>query len=468
MKTNIFFRTVAIIATLTCIFGCTNPEVKVQKSIVIVVRPSTILSDFTAINSDDFEMYSNSYLRITCLIYDKNGNRTYANESLLDNFNKNVIFRPALDEESYTVVVLATCILGTLSSPTYEAYSISGTESLEQLRVEQVTGHSFYSTWSMMGYATQTISFDDSTVDLNLKPATALVNLRWQNIHAHDNDGFIYGKYSAKARDYWGKNEYSWTISVEKDGSSSTDVIVKDLSPFLYGKGFTSDNGCNIFKGKISGNILTIAQGQKTGCSVDEMPILLYGMGSNKLSDISLRIDNGKLTTTTMFGTYVQDESNGGWYELFNPGVEFTKDSSVGIDEYYIIYHPNNVLQFTYDGTPQYSSSLSASENRGEQVSPAKNTSSTNIYSVHNLFPGSSIKLFARTYSGNTATDYSNQTFTLVSGHQYVFDFDCSAFKLTPYEGVLGTRASSVEFEPIDGDSLCPFKHIDFSQMQFK
>lgn len=472
MKTTIFFRTAAIIAALSCLFGCTNPEVGLQKCMVIVVRPSTILSEFTPLNSEDFEMYSGSHLRITCLIYDKNGNRTYASESLLDNFNENVIIRPLLDEGSYTVVALATCILGSLSSPTYEAYSISNTESLDQLRVEQVSGNSSYSTMSMMGYATQTISFDDSTVDLNLKPATALINLRWQDIHAHDNDGVssVYGKYSAKATDYWEKNTYSWTMTVEKDGSSSTDVIIKDLSPFLYGKGFTSDKGCNIFKGKIGGNTLTIAQGQETGCSVDKVPVMLYGIESNNMSDISLRIDNGKLTTTTMFGTYVPDESNGGWYDLFNSGVVFTKESAAslaGIDEYYIIYHPNNVLQFSHDGTPQYSSSLSVSENRGESLSPAENTSATNIYSMHNLFPGTSIKLFARTYSGNTAADYSYQTFTLVSGHQYVFNLDCATFKLTAYEGTR-SRASCDEFEPVAVKSLPSPQHIDFPKKQFK
>lgn len=167
-----------------------------------------------------------------------------------------------------------------------------------------------------------------------------------------------------------------------------------------------------------------------------------------------------------MFGTCVPGGS--GWYELFNPGVEFTKESSVGIDKYCIYYHPNNVLQFTNDGTPQYSSSLSATTYAVEDISPADNMSATNIYTMHNLFPGSSINLFARTYSGNTSTDYPEQTFNLVSGRQYVFSLDCATFKLTPYEGVFGTRASINEFEPTDGNSLPSFQQIDFSQKQFK
>lgn len=448
MKTNIIIRTAVIFAALSCLFGCTNPEVELRKGIEIQIRPSTILSGFTAFKSDNFEMRSDSHLRITCFLYDGNGKLAYQEQSLLGNFNQDITFHTTLNEGTYTVVALATCIKGTLSSPTDEAYSISGTESLDQLRVEQQTksGFSNTSAWSMMGYASQSVSFDDSQIILNMKPATSLVYMYWQDIHAHDNDAstVVYGKYSAKATDYWGNNEYSWTITLEKDGNSSTDVIVKDLSPYLYKKGFTSDEGCNIFKGKIKGNTLTIAQGQETGVGVNKVPIRLYGVENEEITDICLRIDKSKLETTTAFGVYVSGE-DAGWYDFFNPGVVFTKESSVGIDSYGIIYHSNDIMKFDDSGSPIYSTSLSSTSNNGAWVSPEDFTS-TNVYGVHNLFPGKSIGLFARTFSGNDRTDYSNQTFTLVSGHQYVFSLDCATFKLTPYEGILGTRSSSYDY----------------------
>lgn len=473
MKTNIFPCTAVVLAALSCLFGCTNPEVELRTSLEIQLHPSTILSGFTAFRSENFEMYDDSHLRITCLLYDKDGNLVYQDQELLDNFNQDISFRTTLDKGSYTVVALATCIKGTLSSPTNEAYSISGTESLTRLQVKQEDNKSYYSTWSVMGYVIQTISDDYSAVSLNLQPATSLVYLRWQDIHAHDNDIIstdVYGKYSAQATDYWGKNKYSWTITVEKDGNSSTDVIVKDFSPALYVNGFTSDKGYNTYKGKINGNTLTITKGQETGYTDADGSVLLYGGEANgtmvTFKDIVLRIDNGKLTTTNMFGTCIP--GGDGWFELFDSGVDFTKESSRGIDKYYIIYHPNDILQFSTDGTPRYSTSLSATENRGEDVSPALNTSATNIYAMHNLFPGVSIKLFARTFLGNTRTDYSEQTFTLVSGHQYVFNLDCVSFKLTPYEGTLGSRAMSDDFAPLYGKSLSSFQHIDFPQNQFK
>ncbi len=493
MKTNIFFRTAALIAALSFLFGCANPEIELRKGVEIQINPSTILSGFTPYKSENLEMRDGSHLRITCLLYDRNGNLAYQEQSLLDNFDQDVTFCTTLDEKNgnYTIIALATCIQGTLSSPSEEVYSISGTGSLNTLRVELTTpdadsytnnAYSYYSTWSIMGYASQSTPFDDSVVRLNMKPATSLVYMRWKDIHANDNDATaVYSKYSAQATDYWGKNKYSWTITIEKDGNSSTDVIVKDFSPILCKNDLTADKGYNTYKGKIDGNTLTITKGQKTGFVDDEGAVRLYGGEANgemiTFKDLVLQIDNGKLTTKNLFGICVPDGS--GWYELFNSGVVFTKmssadivftnGSSAGIDAYGIIYHSNDIMSFDNTGELIYSTSLSSIDNNAAWVSPAGYTSSTtNIYTMHNLFPGSSIGLFARAYSGNSYTDYSNQTFTLLSGHQYVFDLDCATFKLTPYEGALGTRSSGGEFEPIEGYSLSSDKQMDFSQKQFK
>lgn len=249
----------------------------------------------------------------------------YQEQSLLDNFDQDVTFCTTLDEKNgnYTIIALATCILGTLSSPTYEAYTISGTESLNQLCVEQEFDSSLSSTWSIMGYATQTISFDDSTISLNMQPATSLVYLYWQDIFAHDV-----------------------------------------------------------------------------------------------------------------------------------------------IDDYFIIYHSNDIMRFDNNGTPIYSS-LSSTGIHGANVSPA-DYSVKNIYRMCNLFPGSSMNIFAMAFSGNNYTSSPTQKFTVVSGHQYVFSLDCATFKLTPYEGVFGTRASCDEFEPIAVKSLPSLQHIDFPKKQFK
>ena len=110
MKTNIFSRTVAVMAALSCLFGCTNPEVEIHKGVSIRISPSTILSGFTALKSGDFDMFSDSHLRITCLIYDKDEKLAYKEQSLLDNFNQDITVYTTLDEGEYTLIALATCI----------------------------------------------------------------------------------------------------------------------------------------------------------------------------------------------------------------------------------------------------------------------------------------------------------------------------------------------------------------------
>ncbi|MCQ2181974.1 MAG: FimB/Mfa2 family fimbrial subunit [Bacteroidales bacterium] len=453
MKTNNIILAVASAVIMTFSFTCcTNPEVEVRNSIEIKLCPSTILSGLTPYNSSDFKMdtYDDEtcHLRISCLLYDEAGKLAYRQEALLDDYNSDVSFTAMLDAGSYRLIALATNIFGTLSSPTLEAYSITGAEQLNQLQIHQNNEESYYSTWSIMGYATYNVSDFEKDVVVNMEPATSLVYLQWKNIHAHDNDvttSDIYGQYTATATDYWGQNTFTWSISIEKDGSSTTDVIVKDFSPALYNAEFTAEKGYNTYKGKISGNTLTIQKGQSTGCKDEDGDVLLEGGTANgsyiTLEDIVLKIGDGKLTTANMFGTCVP-ESDNGWYDLFSPGVVFSKALSSGIDKYYIIYHLNDIMKFSDSGTPQYSSSLSSVSNEGSSVSPANNPSATNIYEMCNLFPGS-INIFARTFVGNNQTDYSKQSISLKSGHQYVFSLDCNSIKLNASESVLGSKAVS-------------------------
>lgn len=456
--------------------GCTNSEVNVQESIEITLRPSTILSGFTPYQSSDFEMYSDSEngvskLRITCLIYDASGKLAYRKDVLTDGYNKDISVTATLNGGSYRLIALAGNILGTLESPTIEAYSITGADYLNQLQVKQNTEKSFYSTWSILGYVSRSISDSEDDIILNLEPATSLVNPQWKTIHAHDNDGGvtsdIYGEYSATATDYWGDNTYTWPMTVEKDGSSTTDVIVKNFSPAMYEAGLTADKGYNTFKGKISGNTIVIPKGQSTGYSNDEGEVLLEGGAIDgdyiTFEDVVLQISDGVLTTTNMFGICIPNAE--GWFELFDPGVVFTKNSS-GIDSYYIIYHLNDIMKFSDSGVPQYSTSLSSIDNSSCHIDPIDNPDANNIYDMINLFPGT-IRIFARTFVGNSISDYSNQTVTLDAGHQYVFSLDCVSFKLTAEEAVLGAKSASVDFDSRVSSPFGPVRKLNVLQRHF-
>lgn len=437
-----------------------------QDEFNIKLRPATILSGFTPYRQSHFEMYNNSHLRITCLLYDNSGHLVYSDQALLDGYDKDITFSTKLAPGSYKLIALATNIIGSLSSPSQEAYLITGKESLSQLQIEQTTGRSYSSTWSIMGYASKTLDFSSREIVVNLEPATELVYLEWRDIHSHDGydaSSEIYGQYTATATDYWGTTTYTWPISIEKDGDSSTDVIVKNLSPILYEAGRTAAEGYNTYKGKISGDVLTIPQGQSTGCSSDQGEILLEGGAIDgeyiTFEDIVLQIGDGKLTTANMFGTCVPG-SEGGWYDLFNPGVIFSKPSSKGIDKYAIIYHHNNLMKFSESGAPQFSSSLSTVDNGGEPISPSEYPDAVNLISLHNLFPGS-IQIYARTFAGNEVEDYPRKSVSLSAGHQYVFSLDCYSMDLTSYEGTLGTKSQGLEFVPSVSKIALPVVYPD-------
>lgn len=198
MKTsNINLVAVAAFVAAFIFTGCTNPEVDVRKSVEITLHPSTILSGFTPYKSSNFDMFSDkdgeSALRITCLLYDEAGKLCFSDEAAVEDFYKDVTFStPVDDEASYTLVALATCIQGPLSSPTYEAYTISDTGYLQHLKVKQIISNSLYSSLSVMGYASCKIESSEK-VFLNMEPGTALVYIQYKNIHAHDNDGVFNG-----------------------------------------------------------------------------------------------------------------------------------------------------------------------------------------------------------------------------------------------------------------------------------
>lgn len=246
----------ALIASIAAVSfsGCINHEVNVQESIEITLRPSTILSGFTPYKSSDFDMYSDSKngvskLRITCLIYDSTGKLCFSKESLLNNFNEEVTFsvQSVNDGSSYTMVALATCIFGSLSSPSIEAYSIKNTGYIDQLKVEQNVdfSNSYYSAWSVMGYAVREIR-DEKSVFVNLDPGIALVYLQYKGIHAVNNiDAYAFG---------WSCNNImQFSSYIPKYSQSSEDnLVLSILEPASYPESNNIYEMYNAFPGTVN------------------------------------------------------------------------------------------------------------------------------------------------------------------------------------------------------------------------
>lgn len=449
MKTKIQFILGIVIAAL-CLFSCMNEAVDASRSIHITIVPKTILTPFTAIHSGDFDMYSYSdgtaKLRINCFFYNASGELTGEQAFLLDDFDEEQDFDKVIDEQTKTLVVFASCITGTLQSPVMEPYVISGKEHLSTISIEQKD--ELYSK-SFAGYSIVEIPYAE-TLTVNLEPAFSLVYLYWFDIHAHDNDiiedSSIIGEYTATATNHWGSKTYDWTMVVEDNEESETDVIIKDFDPSLYDAGYTSKDNFNIYKGTISGSTLTIPFRQVTNVKdSDGNDIVLVGGSLDGTTvyfeDVILQYANGVLTTQNLFGVLVP--GGDGWYSLFDAGVKFKKaGKSGGIDDYYLIYHNNNLLSFE-GGSFVPSTNLPLSSNNGDVISPLDYPDYNTIYSIASLFPGT-FNIFGRTFKGSEQKDYSSQNITIQAGRQYYISFDCNKLVVNFGEGIPSTKSDGV------------------------
>lgn len=440
MKKNIFKSLIYPIFGIFCLISCQNNAIEIQEQVKITVSPSQVLESFVPYESGNLEMevddeLGTAKLRITALIYDSDGELYSKNIGLLDNYNSDYSFQVLLDpNEEYKLLAFSSSIMGSLENPTAESYKFSGENNLNSLEVTQTSAYSWYSNYSVLGVLDNSLTAGNANMKFNLEPATALVYLNWKNIHAtHNfNSNSIYGEYAASAIDLY-DNSYSWEITITP-GDEVNEVVVENLSPLLSSLGLTSDEGVNVYSGHISGDKLIIPTGQNTGAMDDSTyPIYLLGVNEETFEeeDIIMSVDrvNNTITVENIWGTY-SDKNDGGFYELFDSGVKFISRTSgaVEYDKYYIIYHNNDVVKYR-DNDFIYSTSLDATQNNGESVTPSLNPNSTNIYDVCNLLPGT-FDVFARTFIGNESSDYGNQKVDIKSGQQYVFKFYCASLEL--------------------------------------
>ena len=420
--------------------SCQNEPVEIQKQVEIVISPSEVLESFTPNYPEDLEMVSDeelgvAKLRITALIYDSNGELYSHNEGLLKDYNSDYSFNVLLNpNEEYKLLAFSSSIMGSLENVKLEAYTFKGINDLNTLEVTQNNEDSYYSTYSILGTLDKELNASMEKTKFELKAATAYVTLSWRDIHTkHESvSDSIFGTYSATAVDFY-DNYYSWEITLAP-GEQQTEVIINNLSPLLSSLGLTSEDGINTYSGYISGDKLIIPTGQDTG-AVDNDIYTLYLLGINvdtfEEEDIVISIDkvNRTLKIDNMWGTY-SDKNEGGFYELFYEGVIFNSlyNESYEYDDYYIIYHNNDIVKYR-DNEFIYTTSLADIENNADYISPSYETESNHIYTVCNLLPGT-IDVFARTFIGNESADYDRQSVTIKSGQQYLFRFYCADLKL--------------------------------------
>lgn len=449
-----YIETSLCVIAMLLAFSCTNEPVQILNQVTVNISPSSILDDFTPYSSEDKEMYSDkngtSKLRITALIYNESGTLVKKNEMLLNDYYSIYSFSFTTEsDEDYTLLCFSSAVDGTLENIDDEAYSFSGIENLKNLKVTQLTFSSYYSNWSVLGYGATDFTSSTETINIDLKPATAFVYLRWADIHANEsNTGETTANstsvYTATANDLSG-DPYTWDITIEQKGKN---IVLKNLSPFFASLGVTDETGSQIYEGYIENGYIILPSPQLMGFEYENVPAQIYGVSritedTIYVDDIKIKIQNNKLVFETGFGTYIEGV---GWGDVFASGLVFTaKSGSVsstgssvgtGIDEYYIGFHSNDILLYDQNNGFYYKTTLDQSHSYVKHISPADYPESTNIYDYINLLPGQ-FEIYAQTSVGNDKQFYSNQNISIQAGKQYLMELDCNNMSLKLTQGTM-------------------------------
>ena len=445
IMTNVLTAVIAVLSIVSC------KEVQTQKQVQITISPSEVLKDIVPYNSSDIGMYqeedgSKAQLKLVALIYDKDGNLYHQSEQLVKDYNSDYTFSVLVDGEDYRLLAFSYSVLER-GQESFASYSITNTNRLEDLKIQQNYSNSFFSNWSVLGMYDKTLSISDN-MQVNLSMATSYVYLRWLNIHAASSNSSstgsssIYGSYSASATDYWGEESYSWTISIEEDATRPNGVIVKDLCPAIYSAGLTSDDGYNTYNGYIEDNFLIIESGQKTGATASEMDITIEGLfeydGETYDSDIMFYIEDGALVSATYFGSWCES----GWFSLFEPGLVFNPvGGGQGIDSYEYWMRLNDMLTFNDNGC-KYSTTLESGQYITSSTEPM-DYEFKNIYELRNFIPGT-FNVFMQENVGDESEMYGEQQITLEAGKQYCLEYNCETKELNLVPGEMKTRGNTL------------------------
>ena len=461
---RLFLYAVPIISIFILAVSCTNEKIDISKQVTITVSPASVLTGFTPYRSSDMDMYSDDNytagLRLTTLIYDDSGKLVEEKETLVSDYSQTYSFQTILpDNGNFKVIAFCSSIIGSLSKPDYESYSISGKDRIENIKIVRDDGFgdifwAGYSNFYALGYGlTDLATSTSSNVSVILKPCVSYVTFRWTDIHANDSElTTIYGDFTASTEDYWGNDTYNWTVTIEQDGNSSTDVIIRNLDPFFVKYGLTADKEYNTFRGTFDGTTICIPAGQSTGLTAESgNAVLLEGISKIDDSylyfgDLYIDIADGRLITRNMFGTCDPDED--GWYSLYNQGIVFSPTSTTGgIDQYRLFYHANDVVTCV-ESSVSFSTTLGEGYSFFKEIEPAKfESSSSSVYEPDFLLPGT-FNIFGRTIVGSKRTDYSEQKVSIDMGKQYVFEFDCKNLKVVFRDGTLLTKSSGNDYTP--------------------
>ena len=171
-----------------------SEEVEINSEVDITINPSTVKSAFRGYFANNkvwgIDMYKDAELLISAFIYDENGMYVEHKEFHVNDYTSKANFSLAIPEDRwYTVVAITYSVLknGQASSYKVENYD----ERIEDLKITQVdpTGASYYSNWAMLGIKVQEVYSNNKNTFIDVEPASSLVAVQYEDIHAYDEAG---------------------------------------------------------------------------------------------------------------------------------------------------------------------------------------------------------------------------------------------------------------------------------------
>lgn len=171
-----------------------SEEIEINYEVDVTINPSTVKSAFKGYYTNNevygIDMYEDAELLISAFIYNEDGMYVGNKDLHVKDYTSTAKFSLTIPEnEKYTVVAISYSVLknGQASSYKVENYN----ERIDNLKITQCepTGRSYFSNWGMLGIKVQEVYSNEKNAFIDVEPASSLVAVQYESIHAFDEAG---------------------------------------------------------------------------------------------------------------------------------------------------------------------------------------------------------------------------------------------------------------------------------------
>lgn len=177
MKRLIYLISAALM--LASLAACTNSkEIQVASNVTLEIDTRPVIGAFTAWSMGGLDMYEGTTLKVSCYIYDSEGDFVMKGTGNLDDYSKTSWEIEGLPYGVYQIVCVSYAV-----DDESEAYSIDEASDLDNLEIKQNYYQSFYTSWSCLGLSYDVVTVGtEPAVNISLAPACSYVKLHYSKM----------------------------------------------------------------------------------------------------------------------------------------------------------------------------------------------------------------------------------------------------------------------------------------------